>query len=370
MLGEWIHFSLYSILTSISLSIIFVAVARRYALRAGFFDRPGKRKLQSKAVPLLGGVGMVAALAATVCLPQLMADLVPAALRGPDFCDAPFPAIWSGGLLLLSVGLLDDRLGDRFPFQAKLAAQVAAAGLALAGAPAPDWIGQPLADTVISLIWLVGITNAMNLLDNMDGLAAGTATLACLALASVFWQFGNQAAGYFALAVAGTCTGFLRHNFHPAKIFMGDAGSHFLGFVLAVLGMQLAAELSGGQRYATPLLILSIPIFDMLSVICIRVREGRPIFIGDRCHLSHRLVLAGLSQRGAVIVLWCLAATSGFAALGVATQHIPAGPAIALALAASFAIHLGLAKKIKNCDPEGDSHGERHARSECAHTGR
>lgn len=164
------------------------------------------------------------------------------------------------------------------------------------------------------MIWIVAITNAFNLLDNMDGLSAGVAVIAAGFFAVIAVMNGQYLVAPLAAALAGCALGFLRSNFHPARIYMGDAGSLFLGFVLAVVGVKLSFPVSGQATFLVPVLVLGVAIFDTALVSATRIRHGRSPFQGGRDHTSHRLVVCGLSVPGAVTLIYGAAVTLGLLA--------------------------------------------------------
>jgi UDP-N-acetylmuramyl pentapeptide phosphotransferase/UDP-N-acetylglucosamine-1-phosphate transferase len=170
-----------------------------------------------------------------------------------------------------------------------------------------------------TVVWLVGITNAINWLDGLDGLAAGVAGIAAVGLVSVSFSLHQVAAGFLAAALAGCCLGFLRHNFNPARIFMGDGGSYFLGFTLAAVSIVGPAKGLTTVSLLLPLLILSLPLADMSAVIMGRLREGRSPFYPDRRHLHHRLLRAGFSHRRTVLLIYVF--TQWLAALALVVAN-------------------------------------------------
>jgi UDP-N-acetylmuramyl pentapeptide phosphotransferase/UDP-N-acetylglucosamine-1-phosphate transferase len=173
----------------------------------------------------------------------------------------------------------------------------------------------PSLSLVATVVWLVGITNAINWLDGLDGLAAGVSGIAAVGLLSVSFSLHQPAAGLLAVALAGACLGFLRHNFNPARIFMGDGGSYFLGFTLAAISIVGPAKGLTSVSLLLPLLILSLPLADMSAVIMGRLSEGRSPFYPDRRHLHHRLLRAGFSHRRTVLLIYAF--TQWLAALAL-----------------------------------------------------
>ena len=226
-------------------------------------------------------------------------------------------------MLIFLVGLVDDLVALK-PLQ-KLAGQIAAAALLVLSGIGVWATGSYVADVTLSVLWFVAISNAMNLLDNMDGLAAGTAAIAAGYLSVLLWLEGEAGLALLSFALVGSLLGFLAHNYPPARIFMGDSGSLFLGLFLAGLSLSPAPGLSRSlfAVVAVPALILAIPILDTTLVTVGRVLEGRPIAQGGRDHTSHRLVALGVSEERAVWVLWSLAFLGGAVALLLRSAERP-----------------------------------------------
>lgn len=267
------------------------------ARRFGIVAPPRADRWHRKPTALLGGIAIWATSVGAILIIQ------------PD--TPHLPEILIAGTVLAVVGLIDDLVGLK-PF-ARLVIQVAVSGLLVSMGVVIHWSVFPVVNILLSVFWLVGITNALNLLDNMDGLAAGIGTISSLFLLVLFLVSGQQGLALTMAVFAGAQAGFLVFNFHPASIFMGDCGSTFLGFVLGAVAMlstsgrsrSLAAVLLG------PVLILLIPIFDTTFVTFARKLAGRPASQGGRDHTSHRLVALGMSELKAVLVLYGLALVSG-----------------------------------------------------------
>ena len=247
-----------------------------------------------------------------------------------------FQAWLAGALVISLVGVYDDICGLR-P-SSKLIAQIIAALLPISfGLTIP--LFHPLVSFWIALFWIVGITNAFNLLDNMDGLAAGIAAIASGILAIHAFESGDLTLAAAAAAVTGAAIGFLVYNFQPASIFMGDGGSLFLGYSLGTLSLMRATArpLVSLSIIAVPLFVLAIPIFDTTLVTVLRVLHGRSIAQGGRDHSSHRLVSLGLSERHAVLTLYVISAAAGFASLLL--PRLPASLVVLSLLVAVLAIY-------------------------------
>ncbi len=297
---------------SLALSLGLVPVALAVALHFEVMDHPGPAKGHSKAVPYLGGAAIVISFAAVVLVGNVI-DPPPSGL-------GQLAGFLGLGMLLAVVGLVDDLRGGLSPWL-RLVVEAAAGYLVwtmgtnahLAG------VSRPL-DAVVSVAWVVGITNAFNLLDNMDGLSAGTAVIAALAVFGVAVLQQRYLVAALAIALAGCAAGFLRSNFHPAKIYMGDAGSLFLGFVLAVLLLKLRGNAPTRVPVAVILAIPGVAIFDTALVSVCRLAHRRSPFQGGQDHTSHRLVKLGLSVPWAVTTIY--AAGVVFAGAGLLMSQL------------------------------------------------
>ncbi len=308
---------------------------RRLALRTGMLDHPETRKIHRQPTPLLGGLAIYVG---------AMTGLLAAAGGDPKF---PLRAITLGATLLVVVGLLDD--AGRLHHQIKLfAGMPAAAALLLIAGVRLDLLtalprGGHALDTALTLLWVVGITAAFSILDHMDGLCAGTAALTAAGYAVLAILNGQPEIAAMAAVIAGAALGFLIWNFHPASIFMGDAGAMLLGFLVASVGL-LVAPPANGPLHATLVraLVLLMPAFDTLLVSVSRLRRGLlPFAAPGTDHTAHRLVAAGLSQRAAVVTLYGVSVAGTL--LAVASDRATAGTAEVLAASVACAVALGIA---------------------------
>ena len=314
------------------LSLAGTVLMRKLALSLGFIDQPGRDRLHRKATPLLGGVAIIAA----VLLPSLLALLLArvwATVGAPNWLPetlavhiggvvekTPLALIILGGCVVLHVvGLIDDRkhLGPWL----KLIAQVlvACAVVFIGRIRLMEMMGEPVSG-IASVIWLVVIINAFNFLDNIDGLSAGVAAICSAALLAAAAASGQLFVAAWLCLLLGASLGFLMFNFPPAKIFMGDAGSLVLGFMLGVISILTTYYRGGpsGVYYSVfaPLVLLAVPLYDTSSVVWLRIRNRRNPMVGDRRHFSHRLLLRGMSQRKAVLTIYlATAATAAGASL-------------------------------------------------------
>lgn len=273
-------------------------------------------------MPLMGGVAIYGAILVTLLV--LPVDASPMHLAG----------ILGAITLVAAVGLLDDRRS--LPVSVKLLAQLVAAGMLLAVGLFVDLAMPAALDTVLTVVWIIGITNAFNLLDNMDGLAAGVSAVAALGFLSLS-SAQQGIAPQLAATLLGATLGFLVHNVHPAKVFMGDAGSLVLGLSLAILGLELQTGRGASEPWVAalvPVLVLGVPIFDTTLVTLSRLRRGNnPLTRPGQDHLSHRLHRLGISVPGVLLrmgLLGCACAAMAVAAARHGTRTALAATAIAL----------------------------------------
>lgn len=285
------------------LGVVTTAASRSFARRVGMVAAPRADRWHRVPIALLGGVGIYAAFVVTLLL---VSRDVGRALP-----------VLAMATVLWAMGLVDD-VHPLKPY-VKIIVQIMAAAVVVASGLRLPWSGLASVDSVITIFWLVGITNAINLLDNMDGLAAGIVVIAGGFLLVNFVLNGQRAEAVIATALIGAALGFLVFNFSPASIFMGDSGSMFAGFMLA--GTALLSEYGRSRSVlavlSTPVLILLLPIFDTCLVTVTRRLSGRAITTGGRDHTSHRLVALGMSERRAVLTLYGFAAMCGLVTVAI-----------------------------------------------------
>lgn len=278
-------------------------VVRRLADRLGVVDQPDPRKLHRAPVPLLGGIAIY------------VGFILALLLFGEGWVLSQMIGILVSATMVSFLGIWDDRWGVR-PLL-KLLGQLVAASILIISGVKVSFLPYPALNVAITLVWVVGITNALNLLDNMDGLSGGVGAVAAGFFLLLAAMNGQYLVASLAAALMGACIGFLYYNLNPATIFMGDAGSMFLGFILAVVGIKL--RFPGRPSMITwmiPVVVLGLPIFDTTLVVISRLRGGmNPLTSPGKDHVSHRLVQMGLSQRNAVIVLYLICCALGLAAL-------------------------------------------------------
>ncbi len=333
-----------------AVAFVLTLVARRVALRVGFVDRPGGHKSHAVPLPYGGGCAIVAAAWGTLAVLMLAAAVVPEAWIAARFGERLLPYVggvrtrtpqmlWIllGGLVLHGVGLLDDRRPLGPWWKLAVIAGVAVLAATQGRVRLAELWGREVS-VVLTTLWFIVIVNAFNFLDNMDGLSAGVAVL-CLAFFAAFGLLAGQVlVPALAAAFCGAVLGFLVLNFPPARIFMGDAGSLVVGYMLATVStlttyyqpapdaaavdaaaatLPAVGEAAAAVRpyvLAAPLVVLAIPLYDFVSVVVIRLLEGRSPMRGDQRHFSHRLVERGLSRRQAVLTIYLATATTGLAA--------------------------------------------------------
>ncbi len=288
-------------------SILLTPLVKRLAYRLGAVDKPNYRKVHDHVMPRLGGLAIFVAFLIGVVILRPM--------------DESMIAILIGSFVIIVTGVLDD-MYEISP-KAKLLGQTLAAAIVIFfGDIQIEFINLPFGGELnfgylsipLTLIWIIGITNAINLIDGLDGLAAGVSTIALLTLAAMAFIMGNVFVLAIALLLAASSSGFLFYNFHPAKIFMGDTGSLFLGFmisVLALLGFKNVAFVS----LVIPIIMLGVPISDTFFAIVRRLLNKQPPFSPDKSHLHHRLMSIGFTHRQTVLIIYGIAAMFGLAAI-------------------------------------------------------
>jgi UDP-GlcNAc:undecaprenyl-phosphate/decaprenyl-phosphate GlcNAc-1-phosphate transferase len=331
-MNTWYFIYLFCFVVALALSLIGVPIFRRVAMRTGFVSKPHLEKQGLTPIPLLGGAAIFVSFFLVVfgsylialiqnktsflssILPQSVALYIPGVLKSAS----KLLPMLAGGILIFILGLIDDKR-ELAPV-AKLGGQFIAAFVpVIFGTRLTLFIPNIAVTSAITVLWLVFIINAFNYLDNMDGLSAGVAFLA-----SIFFLFAAvQIKMYFVsatlAALAGALLGFLYYNFNPARIYMGDAGSMFIGYLLAVMTVESTFyQWTSSKTYfplLMPIIVLAIPIYEMATVIWVRLRKGISPFKPSKDHLSYRLASLGLSVRGTVVFIYFLTTCIGIAAL-------------------------------------------------------
>ncbi len=311
--APWMYAGAFAV--ALSLALLFTPLALRFALGRAVLDQPGPNKAQESPIPYLGGIAIVVSFALVMILAAVFAPT--------DGGVGELIVILVAALLLSLLGLVDDLRGlhpvTRFTIEIAVAIAMYSVGVRV------DLFQNVFLDGFITVMWLVGVANAFNLLDNMDGLSAGVATIASGYFFLIAFLNDQFLVAALAAALAGCSLGFLRHNFHPARIYMGDAGSLFLGFLLAVIGIKLRFDAPVQITFIVPILILGVAIMDTVLVVVSRVVHGRNPFAGGRDHISHRLVFVGIPVRVAVSLIYTAAIALGWLALVMSRLDVVTG---------------------------------------------
>ncbi len=303
---------------------------KKLAYRVNALDKPEDRKVHTQMMPRLGGLAICLGFWVAVLLTQEMTR--------------EFYGLLAGGLLITLVGIVDDIKGVS-PRQ-KLLVQVLAASLVILAGVRVDFVTHPFEQVIylqylsypLTLLWIIGITNAVNLIDGLDGLAAGVSAIAAITLGVVAFLETSQEAAILAFILAASILGFLRYNFHPAQIFMGDTGSLFLGFNLSVIAIISLTKSATVISLLLPVVILGIPIADTLFAIVRRYYHGKPIFSADKEHLHHRLLKLGLTHQRTVLSMYAVSAVLGLSAVIMAVVTTAQGMLMMVALILGFSI--------------------------------
>jgi len=333
-----IHLGIVSMIVAMGVTSLLTPSVIRLAHRLGAMDLPGGRKVHRGPIPRIGGVAVFAGFVAGLGSAAFLAGF----LFEPIHVHVYWPGLVIAAAVIFLVGLADDLWGLRYYW--KFAAQISCAVYVWYIGFRVDKISQPLVEGVdgtdldwrlsllITVLWIVAITNAVNLIDGLDGLAAGTALITTLATAVIAFKMTNLGVAAACVALAGSLLGFLRFNFSPAQIFLGDSGSMFLGFVLAVASARGSQKLPTIVVVLVPLLVLALPLVDTGLAVIRRLyrlsRRGRQsdrmtryvlrnlnhVFLPDRDHIHHRLIDSGLSHRGAVLILYGVGLASALVA--------------------------------------------------------
>lgn len=296
--------------------------AKKLAIKLGVIDIPKDRSSHKEPTPLAGGTAIVIGFIVSIAVIGLIEG---------SMLPRYYIALIGGGLLISALGFLDDMYDLNAPL--KLFVQILAAlivvmsGIKIDVLSWPFVVGgtlqlSPTFNNIATVIWIVGITNAVNFMDGLDGLATGISSIASLCMMFIAIIYGDPISVLLTAALAGACLGFLPHNFNPASIFMGDTGSTFLGFTLAVISAEGLLKSYTAITWIIPIIILGLPIFDTSFAIIRRLADGRSPMSADRGHLHHRLVDKGYSHKRAVIVLYIVASGFGIAGILLAMNDV------------------------------------------------
>lgn len=326
---------LFLALIAMIISWVLVPFVGKLAVKIGAVDKPNARKVHQKIMPRMGGLAIYVAFFAVVLLTvPLSKEIV---------------GLFLGATILVAVGIWDDM--KDIPAKVKLFGQIIAAVVVVCFGIRVEFMSSLFHEHAfhlsffsipVTIIWIVGITNAVNLIDGLDGLAAGTSIIAAATMAVVGFGHQQLLMATLALILAGAALGFLRHNFHPAKIFMGDTGSMFLGYILSVLAIMGVAKSVTFISLITPILVLGIPIFDTAFAILRRTINKKPIFKPDKEHLHHCLLNMGFNHRNTVLVIYGI--NIFLAASGVLMSYATTSQAMLLLVIISTIVLVGARK--------------------------
>ena len=298
-------------------SLVVTPAVIMLAKRTGAMDAPDARKVHKKPIPRIGGLAIYAGFMAAVLFVAIKFGLDAEMVRETV-------GLVLSGSLIVALGLIDDY--KNLPAKIKLLGQILAAAVLVAAFDVRiDFVTDPFGDYIYlewfavpaTMLWLVGLTNTVNLIDGLDGLAAGVSAIASLTIMLIALEQDFILVAVLTAALAGAAVGFLKYNFNPAQIFMGDTGSMFLGFMLAGISVTGAVKSVATIALVVPVFALGLPILDTTFAIVRRVRGGVPIFKPDKGHLHHRLLSVGFTQRQAVLLMYVISALFGLSAIAL-----------------------------------------------------
>ncbi len=298
----------FPLLLAALVSYVLTPYIKQLAFKIGAIDKPDNRKVHKRIMPRLGGLAIyIAFMVGAISSIEITWDIA---------------GVLLGGTLIVIVGVLDDKY--QLPAKVKLLGQIAAAAVLVLFDIRIEWLNNPLGgyfylDKFISIpvtiFWIISFTNVVNLIDGLDGLAAGVSAIASITVILVAAQMGYFHIAVLTAALAGGILGFIRYNFNPATIFMGDTGSMFIGYMLAAISVLGAVKTATTIALIVPAIALGLPIMDTAFAIMRRYTNGRPIFQPDKGHLHHRLLAMGMNQKEAVLLMYGISAVLGIAAV-------------------------------------------------------
>ncbi|MDR1692737.1 MAG: undecaprenyl/decaprenyl-phosphate alpha-N-acetylglucosaminyl 1-phosphate transferase [Oscillospiraceae bacterium] len=342
---------LFALAAALIVSFAVTPLVRLLANKVGAVDDPNRddRRVHTSPVPRLGGLAIFLGFMAAIFV------------FGSGHFDRQMGGILTGAVIIVTVGAIDDVLS--LPWWVKLGGQIAAAlvpvfcGLRVGVLTAPfitpeGTITLGVLNIPITILWIIGITNAVNLIDGLDGLAVGVSGIASISMLLISIATGNPAAALLTAALAGGCLGFLPYNFNPARLFMGDSGSLFLGYILSCASILGLFKFYAVISFAVPFLILGLPIFDTAAAFVRRLAKGQnPLSHGDRKHVHHRLIDMGFSQKQAVAILYSVSAVLGLSAVVLTTSGELRVLILLIAVLAAGSVYIALAGKNGKSTP-------------------
>ncbi len=297
----------FPFLLAMFVSYVLTPYIKKLAFHIGAIDKPDNRKVHKKIMPRLGGLAIYIAF--------MIACLASLELKWDIFC------FMLGGTVFVTVGVLDDKY--QLPAKVKLLGQILAACILVFFDIRIEWLNNPLGgyfylewlSVPLTIFWVISFTNVVNLIDGLDGLAAGVGAIASMTVILVSIPLGYYHVAIMTAALAGGIVGFIRYNFNPATIFMGDTGSMFIGYMLAAISVYGAVKTAATIALIVPAIALGLPIMDTAFAIMRRYVNGRPIFQPDKGHIHHRLLAMGMNQKQAVLLMYGITAALGIGAV-------------------------------------------------------
>ncbi|MBU1864324.1 MAG: undecaprenyl/decaprenyl-phosphate alpha-N-acetylglucosaminyl 1-phosphate transferase [Candidatus Omnitrophica bacterium] len=354
---------IYAFTVSFALSLLLVPFFRWVAIRQKILAYPHEARLHSEPIPLLGGVGLVLSFYITIvvhyviviCFPHSLANIIPGELlpflHGILKTAIQLSVVLLCGIIIFFLGLLDDlkTIGPKRKIFFQILIGII---LYYHNIRITLFFGDGIMSLCLTIFWIVAITNAFNLLDNIDGLSSGIAIIASIILLILCIQGQQLLVSLLLTILIGSLLGFLRYNYPPAKIFMGDAGSLFIGYILSVLTIMSTFYYDTSLSvipFISPLLIFAVPIYDTLSVVIIRMRNNKSIFTGDKNHFSHRLLRLGMSTKETILVIYLVSLCLGISALTLSNTDLKSQIIVLIQSAGILSI-IYLLERVKNKD--------------------
>ena len=319
---------------------------KKLAIKIGAIDKPDERKVHTHVIPRLGGLAIYIGFMAAVLYSM------------PVFSE--FFGFLLGAAAIVLLGIWDDI--RNIPARVKLAGQIIAAAIPVAYGVQIEWVTNPFGTILIipewlavpvTVFWIVGFTNTVNLIDGLDGLAAGVSVIASISMFFMAVSMNQYLPAMILVAMSGAALGFLQYNFNPAKIFMGDTGSMLLGYTMAVVAVLGLVKTAATVALIVPIIALGVPIIDTLFAIIRRKMSGVPVFQPDKGHLHHRLLALGMTQKQAVLSMYMVSVLLGFVAVFVANVGYKTGIvtiAAVLAVCIYSARRIGVLRRSDNCN--------------------
>lgn len=329
---------------SLILAYALTPAVKKLAIKVGAVDRPNARKVHTRIIPRLGGLAIFAGFIVSVlfCMP-LTSELF---------------GLLAGCTAIVALGIWDDICN--IPAKVKLAGQIIAAAIPVAFGIRIEWLTNPFGTLIVlpdwiavpvTIFWIIGFTNTVNLIDGLDGLAAGVSVIASIAMFFIAVTMNQYLPAMIIVAMAGASLGFLQYNFNPAKIFMGDTGSMLLGYTMAVVAVLGLVKTAATVALVVPVIALGLPILDTLFAIVRRKMSGVPVFQPDKGHLHHRLLALGMTQKQAVLIMYLITMILGLVAVFVATVSYKTGIITVLIVLTAIiytAKRIGILRKMPN----------------------